>query len=132
MSKKYIALFVATVFLLGVSTFGLCLDTKPHSLPKHCSDKSSSTTSDPENCFSHCAKQQMVAVKTMSYFGEYSAPFLWDKFSVYLHNHSLLNQNSTATRFYAKHAVSIYINQIYLKVVFNHSPPFSLHTVLFL
>ena len=130
MPKKYIALFVATVFLLGVSSFGLCLDTKPHSLPKCCFDKSSSTTSDSENCFSHCAKQKLNAVKIETHLKEdlkIKTHILLDNKSSGSPQSQLFNSSPFTKYYLIQIATKLNISQIYFLAIFNHAPPLPLN-----
>src|SRR3989338_7780864 len=70
MVKKYIALFIAAVFLLGTASLGLCSVVTSHSSPKCCSDNQSPPASDADDCFSHCLSRPKASLIKIENYSE--------------------------------------------------------------
>lgn len=126
MTKKYIILFIAAIFFLGISHAGLCQTVNPKTTLTCCSSKSSSSR-DTENCFSHCAKQKVVTVKIESLLQEdlktkiplFSGETYYNPQS-YLFNSCLLRDLNQIN-------AKLNISHIYFVAIFNHAPPFLFH-----
>lgn len=134
MSSKYIVLLVVVVFLLGLSSWGLCFPVKPSLVYKCCASKAAHLPSDSENCLSHCEKQRVDIIKTNDYFNDDIKTKIEslenNGYSIFLQNFSF-KQKFIPQHYYPSQVIpTLRINQIYFAAIFNHAPPLAYNSFL--
>lgn len=128
MAKKYIIIFIAAIFFLGISRVGLCQTVNHKITPTCCPGKRPSL--DTEDCLSHCTKQKLNTIKIERHLQD----DLKTKTPIFLDNkssqdpQSKLFDSSLFPKYYLIQIIpKLNIIQIYFLATFNHAPPSPLH-----
>jgi len=123
MAKKYVIIFIAVIFFLGISRAGLCQTIHPRITPACCPSKSS-PSANTEDCFSHCAKQKLDIIKSEHDLETdvKTQPFLDNKSSYNLRS-CLSSHSLSRSHNLDQIGDKLNISQIYFFAIFNRAPP---------
>ena len=125
MVKKHTILFIASVFFLGTLGTGLCL-TLSSKVTLNCCPSKSSSSQNTEDCFSHCAKQKLNAIKIETNLegdSKIKTHILLDNKSSGSPQSQLLSSSHFTKYYLIQIAAKLNIGQIYFLAIFNHAPP---------
>lgn len=127
--NKLFKILIAGVFLIGFITSVICLVCSPRIVMGCCHNKAQPASTGDESCLAHCAKQKTFAVNVGNQLPvelkNQSAFFVKSPVSVNLQTIPASLEINTA--YYINPSIiKLNTGQIYLTLLFNHSPPLPL------
>lgn len=126
MNKKYVVIALIIVFLVGMSSFGLCLTDKHENKPNCCPGNPVPISPPNQDCLWHCAAKKIVGTKTENFSIEslkINTPLFLRHIAAGVSSHPSYHL-SYPTDFYLGRCISyLNIHQIYPEAVSNRAPP---------
>ncbi len=129
MFSKLTRLFIAAIFIAGVSFSGLCIFSNPRPVSDCCSTKAQPVPTTSESCLSHCAKQKIAAIETEALRGQeqiIKAPEFFNISPSFIPNNGLFNPELFKGSYLEQEIPILFTDQVHSAAIFSRAPPLSL------